>query len=324
MLTSTILLASCGNQKPRYEKVEPKNKSETTVKVRRYEQDLFSIPSDKLESQLPELQKQYSYFLGDETISEQQYKRLYDYVTDPLIIELYDETKKIYPDNDWLNQEITSLFSYFSHYFPEKTIPEVYTYVSGIAYEHPVEYTGDVLIIALEMYLGSDFEPYQKAGIPAYQRNRMAKPYLKIDVSKAIAEHYLPSLATRGKLLDKMIHYGKQHYFADALMPQAHDTLKIKYSPEQLLWCKKSEKQLWAFIIENELLFSGRQNKYKKLLSEGPFTSEFGKESPPRIGHWIGWQIVREFMENNPDISLKEMMMIKDAQKILEKSGYKP
>ncbi|MGM0565142.1 MAG: hypothetical protein ACQESX_00165 [Bacteroidota bacterium] len=324
MLLGIILLASCGHKKPRYEKVSPEKEDQLEVSMKRYEQDLFTIPPGKLEEQLPELQNHYSYFLGDEAISEQQFKRLYDYVTDPLIIELYEKTKEVYPDNEWLYQELTSLFSYFRHYFPEKAIPQVYTYVSGIAYETPVEYADNVLIIALDMYLGSDFKPYQEAGIPAYQRKRMEKPYLAVDISKALAEHYLPSQTSRGKLIDQIIHHGKKHYFADALLPQTHDSLKIKYSPEQLAWCKKSEKQLWAFIIENELLFSGRHSKYQKLLSEGPFTSEFGKESPPRIGHWIGWQIIREFMENNPDVSLKEMMAINDAQMILEKSGYKP
>ncbi len=324
MLLGIILLASCSHKKPRYEKVSPEKEDQLEVSMKRYEKDLFTIPPNKLEAKLPELQNHYSYFLGDESISDQQFKRLYDYVTDPLINELYDKTTEVYPDNKWLSRELNNMFSYFLHYFPEKNVPQVYTYVSGIAYEHPVEYSDDVLIIALDMYLGGDFKPYQKAGIPAYKRRRMAKPYLAVDVTKALAEHYLPSQTARGTLINQMIYYGKQHYFADALLPHTHDTLKIKYSPGQLAWCKKSEKQLWAFIIENELLFSGRQSKYQKLLSEGPFTSEFGKESPPRIGHWIGWKIVRKFMENNPDVSLKKMMAINDAQMILEKSGYKP
>jgi len=317
-------MISCGRQKPRYEKVQPEDNNLAKINIQRYEQDLFSIPADSLEAKLPELQKAYSYFLGKEAISEQQFKRLHDYITDPLIINLYDKTAEVYPDNEWLNQNLTTLFSYYRHYFPEKTIPQIYTYVSGIAYEHPVEYRDDVLIIALDMYLGHDFKAYQKTGIPAYQRKRMGKPYLVVDITKALAEHYLPSRNARRKLIDQMIHYGKQHYFADALLPKTHDTLKIKYSRQQLSWCEKSEKQLWAFIIENDLLFSGRQSKFQKLLSEGPFTSEFGKESAPRIGHWIGWQIVRKFMENNPNVSLKEMMKIQDAQVILEKSGYKP
>ena len=45
-------------------------------------------------------------------------------------------------------------------------------------------------------------------------------------------------------------------------------------------------------------------------------------ESPGRVGQWLGWQIVRSYMENN-DTSLKEMLAL-DAKTIFDKSKYKP
>jgi uncharacterized protein YjaZ len=45
-------------------------------------------------------------------------------------------------------------------------------------------------------------------------------------------------------------------------------------------------------------------------------------ETPPRIGVWLGWQIVRSFMENN-DIPMQKMMVL-DAKEIFQKSKYKP
>ena len=62
----------------------------------------------------------------------------------------------------------------------------------------------------------------------------------------------------------------------------------------------------------------------KKYTSEGPFTAAFSKAAPPRIGYWIGWQIVRQYMNNNPEVTMQQLMDNNDAQQLLAKSKYKP
>ena len=39
---------------------------------------------------------------------------------------------------------------------------------------------------------------------------------------------------------------------------------------------------------------------------------------------WLGWQIVRKYMEENPKVTLAQLMAEKNAQKILTESKYKP
>jgi len=51
---------------------------------------------------------------------------------------------------------------------------------------------------------------------------------------------------------------------------------------------------------------------------------EFSKDSPPRLGEWIGLQIIRSYMQKNPEVTLAMMMQETDAQNILTLSGYKP
>ncbi len=61
-------------------------------------------------------------------------------------------------------------------------------------------------------------------------------------------------------------------------------------------------------------------------LTDGPFTAGLGdkNESAPKLGVWIGWQMVRKYMLENPDVTLQQLMADTDAQKILVKSKYKP
>ncbi len=66
-----------------------------------------------------------------------------------------------------------------------------------------------------------------------------------------------------------------------------------------------------------------------RILSLGYFLSgkillAFSKDAPAMIGNWVGWQILRSYMNNNSDVSLQDLLAEMDAKKILKFSGYKP
>ncbi len=314
--------SGCGSNKARYEKKQPA-KLNQEIEIRRYEKALFQLNPDSLENKINLLQNDFSFFLGTDSIKQQQLIRLYDYITDPALVALFEKVEEKYPDNSLFSENIYSLISYLKAYQPNTPVPLVQTYISGLDYSRPVMYFDSILVISLDMYLGENFDGYRTMGIPKYKRAHFRPEYIPVDIAAQIANSVHPA-KPEGKLIERMIYHGKQLYFKDALLPNTHDSLKIKYSASQLEWIRASEKKLWTFIIENELLFSGKYSKFKKLLSEGPFTSEFGRSSAPRIAQWIGWQIVRKYMEENPKTSLYELMQMTNAQSILEESGYKP
>lgn len=320
----TLILAGCGQNKPEYKKVDVSDVSIQPIDIQRYEKDLFSSKDDNLSKHLDSLKKKYYFFLGDDPTAKEQLMRMRNYLNDPLLIELYEKTRDEYSSLSKVEKNLTRLFRYFKHYFPEKNIPEVYTYISGIDHRYPVQYHDSVMIIAIDMYLGKDFDAYKKVNIPNYKARTYTQEYIKIDVANSIAKSYIKPQRAEGKFIDHMIYYGKLLYFKDALLPDITDNKKIKYTEKQLEWCKANEEKLWTFIVENDLLFSGNYNDFKKLLSPGPFTSEFGQNSAPRIGWWVGWQIARAYMNENPETPLIEFMKMKNSQEILKRSKYKP
>jgi uncharacterized protein YjaZ len=52
------------------------------------------------------------------------------------------------------------------------------------------------------------------------------------------------------------------------------------------------------------------------------FNLELDSESPGALGQYIGWQIVRSYMENNPSSLLQMLQM--NAQTLFNKAKYKP
>ncbi len=152
----------------------------------------------------------------------------------------------------------------------------------------------------------------------------MHKEKIPSDVAYAwgITEFEATNKATN--LLGNMIHQGKLMYFVDALLPEMEDSLKIGYTSNQLEWCKKNEAQMWLTLVENKMLYSSKRMDIIRYINDAPYTNGFPIESPGRTGIWIGWQIVRQYMNKHPEITLPQLMQNSDYQGILNASGYFP
>jgi len=317
------LLSSCGGDKEKFN-VDISGIADPGMEVQRYGRDLFELNPDKLGAELPLLAEKYPFFLGEPPLDTLSYIQIHEFITDPLLIEVALACDTIYPDTRQLEKELNEAWRYYQYYFPRAEAPMVFSYVSGLDFEYPIQLHSGILLIALDMYLGADYTPYAEARIPRYRSRRATPEHLLRDVMIEAANSIPKNYPEENILLDQIIEKGKVMYFLDATLPEVHDTIKIGYTAEQLGWCEDNERNLWAFLIENELLFSSDYERTHKLIIDGPFTSYFPDGSPGRTGWWVGWQIVHSFMENNPDVSLPQLMQEMTARQVLDNSGYNP
>ncbi len=184
--------------------------------------------------------------------------------------------------------------------------------------------TDSIIAISLDKYLGRDYVPYERLGWPEYLRYRMEKHMIPTDCMFALATTEFTMDETRNSLLDNMIYYGQIMYFMDAVLPNAPDSLKMGYSVAQRDWCEENEGNMWLFLVENKKLFTTDYKEIRRYTGEAPFTAGFSQESPGRSGIWLGWQIVRSYMDNNPQVTVQELMANTDYQKVLNNSRYDP
>ena len=319
---SILFFTSCKNNKKSKLDIELPKDSKVDVKIYRYEKVLMNLNVDNLKAELKKNQKDYMLFLDANLDDTVNILRIYNFVSDPKSHEIYDEILKKYPDVKWIESELGSAFTYFKHYFPTKNIPKVYTYHSFLDYQNRVIYLDTVMAIALDMYLGSDFKMYPSVEIPKYLAARLDSSFILSDCMNTIAEKSIKFDLNGKSLLDYMVYRGKILYFVDAMIPKVFDGSKIGYTKEQLDWCTKNEANIWAFFIQNNLLYCKDFHKIRPFISEGPKTNGF-PGSPPRMADWVGWQIVKYYMENKKT-ELKDMIGIDDSQAILQASKYKP
>jgi len=125
-------------------------------------------------------------------------------------------------------------------------------------------------------------------------------------------------------LIAIMIYRGRLLYFTSAMLPDQPDSLKCGFTQENLDYFSSSEKSMWAYLVENKLLFNTDKFTIDKLILEGPFTKDFGRGSPARAAVWIGYRIVQSYMARNSKITLPELMEENNYLKILNQSAYNP
>ena len=304
------------------------------LKIERFDKDLFNGKGKNLSATDQLLTKKYGLFYNDyihRMVGDFSYGNteiLNTLYRDQAYTDLNTEADSVFKNIQPIEQELTSAFKYISYYYPKVKIPRFISFISGFAVQTPVgdDYVG----IGLDMFLGRNSKFYGAIvqSVPTYLSRRFSPEYVVPRVTETYArEDLFPEQDEDRSLLSKMVHNGKILYFMDQVLSEATpDSVKIGYTAQQLQWCKTFEADIWAYFLENKLLYETDYQKIQVLLSEGPFTPGLGEknESAPKLGVWIGWQMVRKYMQEHPELSLQQLMAERDAQKILNGSKYKP
>jgi len=298
------------------------------IQIKRYDIALFNIDKANIVNELQNLQKDYPFFIG-EAIDSFDIFRLYTYLNEPINKQAFIEVEKKYPHLNDLEKELGLAFAQLLKKDTSFVVPDVYTYISGYDKDYPIKYLDslNVLIIALDMYLGQYYHMYPSFEIPDYKAYRLRKESIVVDCMGQIANEKLKSkpniILYEQSLLDRMVYEGKILYFLDVTLPKMHDSLKIGFKTEQLEFCKANEGNIWRLFLEQNFLYQKDRKVIKRFIDDGPFTPSFASTSPARTGIFIGWQIIRSFMKEEK-ISIDELFAITDSQYILSKSKYKP
>ncbi len=289
-------------------------KIDIDLKISRFDREFAEAsPLD-----IPLLKKKYPYLFPAQYPDSIWVTKLQDSIQ----VELLDEVDGTFTDFEKEKMDLASLFKHIKYYFPKYNAPKVVTVTSDVDFNNRVILTDTLLLIGLDNYLGNEHKFYR--GIQKYIAFGLDRQFLASDVASAFAKKVVPSPNDR-TFLAQMIYYGKELYVKDKLIPFKTDAQKIGYSPEELNWAQANEEQIWRYFIERELLYSTDNKLGPRFLDPAPFSKfqlELDNESPGRIGRFMGWQIVRAFMQNN-DLSLQQLLHL-PAGEIFKRSNYKP
>lgn len=243
-------------------------------------------------------------------------------INDTIQQELNKEVTNVFSDFSEEEDELHRLFQHIKYYFPSFEAPTVLTITSEVDYKNKVLLTPEYLFIALDTYLGSEHEFY--AGIQEFLKKNFERNQILPDVAVKFAERYVPQPESK-TFLAHMLYYGKILYLKDLWLPEVSDPAKIGYTTEELGWAEENEEYIWKYFVEREMLFDSDTQLYSRFLYPAPFSKfylELDNEAPALLGQYIGWQMIRQYMDRN-NVTVQEMLET-DAETIFNKAKYKP
>lgn len=235
--------------------------------------------------------------------------------------QLYEYTENRYPDMDDVEKELSSGFSLYADMFPDSNIPEIYTHVSGFSYS--IVTADSLMSISLDNYLGKNFPGY-KGVFFDYQLKDKERSRIVPDVFKVCLYNKYPYRKETRRIIDGMIYEGCIAYVIRLLLPDRDIADIMNYSAAQMEWCRKNEDKAWRYIVKSDHLYSSDPLIYAKYINDAPYTSFFDRNSPDRIGKWIGYKIIDKYMKSaKKESTITDILRgTYDTSEILATSGY--
>jgi len=337
-LLLTIFFISCnkGPKKPDISKIE------VDLTVRRFEKDFFGADTMNLDASLQKLEKSYPFFFTDyveriiglnpsdsNTFKTGIIRFIKDYRP------VYDSTTTLEKDIPVVASEIEEGLRYAKYYFPQYKLPSEFitfigpidAFVNSATGSQAEIITSNALCTGLQLHLGTNSSFYNSGPgqqlYPEYISRKFSTEYISVNCMKNIIDDIFPPNYSSKTLLDILIDQGKRMYILDLLMPNKKDEIKLGYTSSQLKGAYDNEAFIWNYFTENNLLYESDFIKFRSFISDGPSTSEFGFGSPGFISLFVGRQIVRQYMENQPEANIISLIKT-DAAKVLAASKYKP
>lgn len=322
MALMLIATAACHNDHPS----TPRGDSFKTSSVRilRFEKELFETDEARLQAHLQEITPTYnSPLLNIQPNDEQYMSQLRGFVSDPYIREIYDSVERHYADLGWLERQLGDAMARSQKLLPELRTPQIITFLSGrLDYEYRVVCYDTTVLISLDQYALPCFAKYAYFELPHFIVSLCTHNHLLPDIMAAIARERIAAPTDEPTMLDLMVAEGKVLYFLDCALPDVHDSLKLRYTAAQLDWASANEGKVWAYFIQNNLLYETDANKYFNFVDDAPKTNAFG-ESAPRMTAYIGRDIVAQYVKRT-GITMSDLFANNDAQQILKESAWKP
>jgi hypothetical protein len=307
-----------------------------TVKIDRFDKVFFTLDSNHIVEGLKKLNGEFPYFLNDFIVNILGAEPLSDtsqisFIACRQFLTSYlpakDSIDNKFEDLRWLEKELAQSFRYVKYYFPHYQLPQ-----EVVAFIGPFDAPGAAitqysLAIGLQLYAGQHFSFYNSLQgqemYPTYISRRFEPNYITPNCMKAIAEDLFADRSENKSLIEQMVEKGKYWYLTSLFLPESPDSLVTGFTQKQMDWCQGNEGLIWNFFLQTNALYTIDPDVIKDYIGDAPNTQGMPPASPGNIGQWVGWQIVKKYVENNPSISPVELMN-KDPKKIFEETKYNP
>lgn len=266
----------------------------------------------EMKTSIPELfDYQVGYCMGIGKVSDTAFvNSVLTYREDAMIQQLEQEIAGKFDRLDTYKKELKSGFTYLKAHLPSAPIPKKIVFQNSL-FTSSAFSTETEIGIGLERYLGVNSTMVkQLPAEPFYEwiKEGFDARYLSRDV---LASWIMTNIVAEeeGNLAQQIIRYGKVLYLTQAAFPTSDEATILRYSKEDLQWAMDNEYAFWKYLIDQDMLFKTDERNAANMLTEGPFTPGLPEKGPDRLGQFLGWRMVKNYMETT-EASFEELLNI--------------
>jgi len=320
-----LILGSCKSEPP--EELPP-----IQLRISRGEMILRDGPKDSIEA---EILRNFIYdclYKGDPVPPEEYMEDLRTLRGDTYFRWLIDTVLKVFPPSYPFEAQLRPLFQRWKKLYPEDSLPHIVTFSVGYGKvgaltleQDQAQLCNEHLMIGLNYYLSDTFGFYPP-DLPYFIRRRLTPRHLPVFIALRMIRSKMPRLLPREvpKMVDYMVWHGIQLYALEKLLPELPDTLRFFYTQSHMDWLAVNKRYAYKALLP--YLQESRYLEIQPFIDEEPFTKIFGRESPPRLGWYFGYEAVRCYMERSPKMTLRTLLELppKAYQTLFMHAKYQP
>lgn len=316
LIAVLAMLVSCTPRGRFY--VKKSERPECNVVVERFDRDVREMSIERLSDKYGSFVELYAYGV----LNMRSTAGIAVFLADSSVCRLYDDVESQYDDVSDIEKELSDAFSIYQYYFPDSIMPRIYMHVSG--FNQCIVMTDSAVSFSADDYLGSDY-PWYNGVMYNYELPLLVRGRVALDIVLGHLTATFPATdMVEQNLLDAMVEQGRLRYLLSVCFPDKSDADILGYTDEQFSWAKRYGGNVWTSLIENRSLFSSDWRLLTNYMQPAPFTTGLSADSPGQMGVYLGYNLVKAFAENNPSLSLSDIVYETSSQKILSMSGYNP
>ncbi len=233
------------------------------------------------------------------------------------------DAKQKFPTLSDQEIDISLLAHNLNEQLPKAKISEIYSVISP--YRQGIIVDGSTILIALNLYMGADYAGND--GFDNYFKSVRTASRIDDEVAEAmISINYPFSTSKQATLLNNMLYNGAIVYSILKLQPETTLAEALGVSQENLNWFEANEAKLWESLLAKELLYSADLMIATKLIAPSPISSPIASNVPGRAARYLGYKIVKSYVENHPGVTLETILSpgFYDNNQTLIEAKYAP
>ena len=294
------------------------------VKIKRMDIEIYRYPSMTAEKQTSfnaEMESGISALLTMLNMGHPDDSAYMKYVNSEAVKMFTPEVEEVFSDIADLENVLGGVKQNMKKELPHINMCEIYSIVSP--YKQSIYIADSTMLLVLNHYLGAEHKAYD--GFEEYIKKTKQAKYIPYDIVEATIGTFNPYETTGDEMvLSKMLFAGAIVEAKMRIVPEASLSLALGYDEKELEWVEDNQQQLWNALVSKELLYSTSYMDINQLLSLTPCSSILHQQAPSRVGRYLGYKIIRAYLEKNPSTTLSQLLtpgFYKSQQSLID-SGY--